>query len=426
MSDIDKWDARSTRVVIAAFFGMVIDGMDLQMLSLSLTSIMKETGISKVMAGALATYMFVGMGLGGILSGWLADRYGRVRVVWWSIVVFSCLTSFISLASQYWQIALMLFVSGFGLGSLYSIGNLLAAEYVPTRRRTTVGGTLQAGWSVGYVVSALLAAYILPHYGWRPLFAVAVVPGIIGLLLLRGVSDPPSWFAARGAAKKAGKKVNEFGIIWADRKLRSTLLFWMITSMVLQFGYYGCVSWLPSYLVKDLGVDLKSMGWFVAATYMAMITGKLITGYLGDKLGRKTLWLIVNLGAAISIPLVVKFADAGNVAYLVLFAGLFYGAPWAIAATYMNESYPTIVRGTGASVSHNVGRIGAMASGVVIGFIATQYSISAGIAMLGGCYLIAALVPGFFIKEKMYDPKAGEAPMESVAFAAEAIEPAGK
>jgi hypothetical protein len=92
----------------------------------------------------------------------------------------------------------------------------------------------------------------------------------------------------------------------------------------------------------------------------------------------------------------------------------------------MNESYPTIVRGTGASVSHNVGRIGAMASGVVIGFIATQYSISAGIAMLGMCYFIAAVVPGFLIKEKMYDPKAGEVPMESVALAAETIEPAGK
>ncbi len=426
MNDSEKWDPKGTRVVIAAFFGMVIDGMDLQMLSLSLSQIMKDVNISKIMAGALATYMFVGMGLGGILSGWLADRYGRVRIVRWSIVVFSMLTSFIALSTQYWHMAMMLFVLGFGLGSLYSIGNLLAAEYVPTRRRTTVGGTLQAGWSVGYVVSALLASYILPHYGWRPLFAVAVIPGVIGLLLLSGVKDPPSWFAARGAAKKAGKKVNELGIIWADRKLRFTLLFWMITSMVLQFGYYGCVSWLPSYLVKDLGVNLKSMGWFVAATYMAMITGKLITGYLGDKLGRKTLWLIVNLGAAISIPLVVKYANAGNVAYLILFAGLFYGAPWAIAATYMNESYPTIVRGTGASLSHNVGRIGAMSSGVVIGLVATKYSISAGIAMLGACYFIAALVPGFLIKEKMYDPKAGEVPLETAALAAETVKAAGK
>ena len=399
MSNLEEWDAKGRRVAIAVFFGLVLDGMDLQMLSLSLTSIMKETGISKVMAGALATYMFVGMGLGGIFGGWISDRLGRVRVVWWSIASFSVLTSGIALTSGYWQVAALRFLSGLGLGALFSIGNLLAAEYAPTRIRTTVGGLMQAGWSVGYVLAAVLSAYILPNLGWRPLFAVAIIPGILALWLLQSVTDPPSWFAARNAAKHAGKTKNEFGIIWADPTMRFTLIAWMITSIVLQFGYYGCVSWLPSYLVKDLGVNLKSMGWYVAATYTSMITGKLIAGYLADKLGRKTLWLVVHIGTAAALPLVVKYANGGNVAYMLLIFGLFYGAPWAIAATYMNESYPTIVRGTGASLSHNAGRIGAMTSPLAIGFMATQYSIGAGIAMLGIAYFIAGVIPGIWIKE---------------------------
>src|SRR5262245_19550173 len=101
----------------------------------------------------------------------------------------------------------MRFLSGFGIGSLYSLGTLLAAEYVPTRVRTTVLGTLQAGWSVGYVIAALLSAYVLPRFGWRPLFACAIVPGLLALALLWAAPDPPSWSASsRGKTGSAGRR----------------------------------------------------------------------------------------------------------------------------------------------------------------------------------------------------------------------------
>jgi len=151
----DSLDRTAVLVVVGVFVALVIDGMDLQMLALALPDISKELHLSSVRAGALSTYSLFGMGIGGILAGWLADRIGRVRVVWWAVLTFSMLTCVIALCQSYWQIAVMRFVSGFGIGALYSIGTLLAAEYVPTKTRTTVLGTLQAGWSVGYVIAAL-------------------------------------------------------------------------------------------------------------------------------------------------------------------------------------------------------------------------------------------------------------------------------
>src|SRR4029077_6015657 len=115
----------------------------------------------------------------------------------WSVVIFTAGTGVIALSNTYWDIGLLRFLSGFGLGCVYSIGTLLAAEYTPTRIRTTVLSILQAGWSVGYVLAALLSSYVMPQYGWRPLFMGAIVPGIATLILLRGVPDPPSWHAAR-------------------------------------------------------------------------------------------------------------------------------------------------------------------------------------------------------------------------------------
>src|SRR5213595_3625303 len=192
MSAIDSFDRTGRLVAIGVFVALVVDGMDLQMLALALPSISKDLHVSTLMAGALSTFTLVGMGIGGVLAGWLSDRVGRVRIVWWAVFVFTLCTGVIALSREYWQIAVMRFVSGFGIAALYSIGTLLAAEYVPTKIRTTVLGTLQAGWSVGYVIAALLSAYILPMFGWRALFACAIVPGIVTLVLLWRVPDPPS------------------------------------------------------------------------------------------------------------------------------------------------------------------------------------------------------------------------------------------
>jgi len=396
------------RVAVAVFVALVVDGLDLQTLALALPSIMKEMNISTVQGGALGTYTLIGMGVGGILSGWLADRMGRVRVVLWSVFCFTIFTGAIGLSKAYWHIAVFRFLSGFGLAAVYAIGNLLAAEYIPTKIRTTVLGTLQAGWSVGYIIAAIISSYVLPKWGWRPLFLSAIIPGVISMLLLRGIPEPLSWASSKRAGKVTDKKKNEFALIFADKSIRNTFIIWSIVATALQFSYYGANTWLPSYIAKDLGVNLKSMSWYVAATYTMMVVGKVITGIFGDLLGRKLTWVLCGLLTAIYIPCIIHFATPSNVAWLLLVFGFLYGAPYAINATYMSESFPGSVRGTAVAAAYNVGRIGGILSPLVIGIIAKGHSIGTGIAVLGISYAICAILPGLFIREKMFDPKAVE------------------
>ena len=177
-------------VFIFGFLGLMVDGMDFMFLSYSLPSLMPALGLSKVEAGSLGSYSLMGMALGGFLGGWCADRYGRVRTVVWTMIVFSVGTAFLGLTQNYWQFAVVRFISAIGLGAEYVVCNTLMSEYVPTSRRTTVLGTLQAGWSVGYVVATVLARLIIPVYGWRFLFGTAIVPVVFALLMQRIVPEP--------------------------------------------------------------------------------------------------------------------------------------------------------------------------------------------------------------------------------------------
>jgi AAHS family cis,cis-muconate transporter-like MFS transporter len=199
-----------------------------------------------------------------------------------------------------------------------------------------------------------------------------------------------------------------FGAIWSDIPVRRTFLLWTAAAIALQFGYYGANSWLPSYLVKDLGVNVQNTGWYIAGTYTMMVLGKVVTGYLADIVGRRVIWIVAGSLTAVYLPILIYAATPGNVAYLLLLFGFLYGAPYAVNSTYLSESFPAGVRGTAVGTSYNLGRIGSTLSPLLIGVAASSHSIGLGIGSLGISYAICALVPGLFIKEKMYDPKAVE------------------
>lgn len=390
-------------VLVSGFLGLMVDGMDFMFLSYSIPSLMREFQIDKVQAGALGSYTLLGMAVGGFFGGWAADRFGRVRVVVWTILLFSIATAALALTQSYWQFAVLRFISAIGLGAEYIVSNTLMAEYVPTHRRTTVLGTLQAGWSLGYVVATVLAGAIIPSYGWRPLFAIAILPVLLALVIRRVVPEPASWqrSPATTSGASSGRRWRE---IMATPARRRVFLFWALTSCFLQFGYYGVSNWLPTYIVSELQFDFTKATGYLVASYTAMIVGKIIAGYLADRFGRRWIFVFGGLGTALFLPIIVTFNTPGNIVVLLTIFGLLYGVPYAVNATYMTESFETKVRATAVGGAYNVGRIGAVIAPALIGVIATRYSIGLGLMLMGAAYLLAGVVPALLIREKMFDP----------------------
>lgn len=390
-----------------AFLALLVDGADLMLLSYSLNSIKADFGLTSVEAGMLGSFTLAGMAVGGIFGGWASDRFGRVRIVVFSILTFSILTCGLGLTHSFLQFGILRFFASLGLGSLYIACNTLMAEYVPTRYRTTVLGTLQAGWTVGYIVATLLAGWIIPEHGWRMLFFIAIIPVIMAVLMQILVPEPAAWQQARLQPIQNNEQPKEsaFKLIFQDKRNRNMFILWALTAGFLQFGYYGVNNWMPSYLESELGMKFKELTAYMVGTYTAMILGKILAGFMADKLGRRFTYAFGAIGTAIFLPLIVFYNSPDNILYLLVIFGFLYGIPYGVNATYMTESFPTAIRGTAIGGAYNVGRLGAAIAPATIGFLASGGSIGLGFVVMGAAYFICGVIPALFIKEKQFDPQ---------------------
>lgn len=402
-------------VFVFCFLGLLIDGADLMLLSYSLSSLKAEFGLTNVQAGSLGSFTLAGMAIGGIYGGWACDRFGRVKTVVWSIVLFSVGTAMLGLTHSYWQFAIVRFVGSLGIGALYVACNTLMSEYVPTRYRTTVLGTLQAGWSVGYIIATLLAGWIIPEHGWRWLFYVALIPVVLAVVMQRLVPEPQAWLNARAEREKSTsaemqtpvstKRESMFKLIFGDPQARRMFVFWALTAGFLQFGYYGVNNWMPTYLESELGMNLKSMTGYMVGTYTAMILGKILAGMAADRIGRRTVFAFGALGTAVFLPVIVLFQSPENILWMLVLFGFLYGIPYGVNATYMTESFEAKFRGSAVGGAYNIGRIGAAIAPAAIGFLASHGSIGAGFLVMGAAYFICGVIPALFIRDKQFDPQ---------------------
>ena len=405
---------------VFAFISLVIDGVDIMLLSFSLTSLKAEFGLTSFQAGMLGSSSLAGMALGGITGGWACDKFGRVKTIAWSVVFFSVMTCILGFTQSYEQFMILRFIGAFGLGSLYMACNTLMAEYVPTKYRTTVLGTLQTGQTVGYIVATLLAGAIIPDHGWRMLFYVTIVPAAFALIFMRFVPEPASWQEAKieqfkrkelkieptpKAITAKAPSESVYKRIFGHTQHRKMFLLWMSTAAFLQFGYYGVNNWMPTYLETELNMNFKALTGYMVGAYTAMILGKIIAGYAADKLGRRATFVFGTVTTAAFLPVIIFFNTPDNIAYLLITFGFLYGIPYGVNATYMAETFSTDVRGTAIGGAYNMGRLGAAIAPATIGIIAAGGSFTMAFIVMGTAYFIAGMIPGFFIRERQHDPQ---------------------
>ncbi|MDL1951940.1 MFS transporter, partial [Acidobacteria bacterium ACD] len=290
------------RALVAGGVGWMLDAADVMLYAFALPSIRAEFGLDGAQAGALASLTLVASAVGGIAAGALADRFGRARLLVVSVLVYSVFTAATATAGSVAELALWRTLVGLGLGAEWSAGSLLVAETWPAAHRGKAIGLMQSGWAVGYVVAALASAAVLPSYGWRPLFALGILPALLALWVRWKVPEPAIWRERRPPAGAGATLAALLG-----RELRGRVLSATALATVLLFAYWGLFTWVPSFLAGPVasggaGLGLVRSTGFVVAMQAGAFTGYVSFGFLSDRFGRRPVFLAFVLGSAAVVP----------------------------------------------------------------------------------------------------------------------------
>ena len=400
LSAPDEVTPYAKKALIASTVGYAMDGFDFLILGFMLAAIRVDLGLSPTEVASFATWTLVGAVIGGIGFGILSDYYGRVRVLTWTILLFAVFTGLSALATGYWDLALYRFIAGLGLGGEFGIGMALAAEAWPASKRARVSSYVGLGWQAGVLMAALVTPLLLPIIGWRGMFVVGLLPALVSFVIRRTVGEPEIFLEKNPSARRSVP----LKFLVKDKETAKISLGMFILCSVQNFGYYGIMIWMPSYLARQFGFSLPQAAVWTSVTILGMCFGIWLFGQLADRIGRRPVFFAYQAGAIVMVLVYSQLKDPTAVLIGGAVMGMFVNGMLGGYGALMSELYPTEARATAQNVLFNLGRAVGGFGPLVIGGLAAAYSWQVAIALLASIYVLDILATYFLIPERKGAP----------------------
>ncbi|AET92328.1 MFS transporter [Burkholderia sp. KK1] len=391
----DRLSKYAWKALAGSAIGYAMDGFDLLILGFMLPAIALELHLTTQQSGALVTWTLIGAVAGGIIFGALSDRFGRIRVLTWTIVVFALFTGLCAFAQGFWDLLAYRTIAGIGLGGEFGIGMALAAEAWPAKHRARVSSYVALGWQTGVLAASLLTPLLLPHIGWRGMFLLGVAPALVAWVVRNKLHEPEVFVRATTQEKKP----NAFRMLVKDGRTTRISVGIVILCAVQNFGYYGIMIWLPTYLAKTLGFGLTKSALWTSVTIVGMMVGVYVFGQLADRIGRKPTFLIFQAGAVGMVIAYSTLSDPAVMLWAGALMGMFVNGMIGGYGALISEAYPTAARATAQNTLFNIGRAVGGFGPIVVGSLAATYSFQAAIALLASIYVIDMVATIFLVPE---------------------------
>ncbi|MFC7677516.1 MFS transporter [Paenibacillus sp. GCM10028914] len=381
------------KTVVASVAGLTLEGMDIMFISFAMTMIISEFNIDLATGGLISSITNVGMLLGGIIFGILADKFGRVKIFTYTVFLFAIGTALTGLATNIEQVYLFRFIAGIGAGGEYGIGMALVAEAWPKNKQGRASSYVSVGAQYGVILAALLSAVILPTLGWRALFFVGVIPVIFAFIVRKNLDESPEWLAAQ-KDKKASKKDEKGKLVQLFETPRTaiTTISLIIMATVQIAGYNGLMIWLPSMLQKSQGLSVSGSAIWTISTAVGMIIGMLTFGLFLDRFGAKRAFGLFLIASACAVFLYSYATGSMGVLIGGAIVGFFSNGMFAGYGALIGGLYPVQIRSTATNTIFNFGRAIGGFSPILVGYILQNYDMKVAMLYLAGLYCISFVV----------------------------------
>lgn len=419
VADEAKFNKFHAKVLAWCFIIIIIDGYDIAVAGAALPSIMTEMGVTASTAGFMASSALFGMMFGAIFLGALSDKIGRRLTIAICVFLFSVFTAAAGLANDPVTFSILRFIAGLGIGGV--MPNIVAqmTEYSPKKIRSLMTTFMFSGYAIGGILAAVIGKQFIVEFGWQVVFFAAGVPVLLLPFIMKSMPESLAYLLKRQNQQDLQKVVKDINpsiqmkdsveftqTIKADNEHTpmvqlfkegrsfSTLMFWGAYFTGL-FMVYALSTWLTKLMAMS-GYTLGSALSFVIALNVGAVAGCIIGGGLADRFHIK--WVLVcmyGLGSVflymmtLPMPIEVLYFNIGMVGACTTGAQI-------VAYAYCGQFYPSGIRATGIGMAAGIGRMGAILSPVLIGFIvALNLPIEQNFMVIAAAGLIGAVALSF-------------------------------
>ena len=409
------------KLLLVTGLGWLFDSMDTGLISFVLPVLAKEWGLTPDQMGWIGSVGLVGMALGAVISGTVADRIGRKKVFTITVLMYAIATGMCALAWNYEALLFFRFLVGFGLGGELPVAATLMSEYAPTKLRGRFIVLLESFWGLGWLAAACIAYLLIPEFGWKMAFLIGSLPALYVFLIRLHMPESVRYLISQKKIDEAKEIIlslekklhvdsqpftNELspaeqgsveadnagpGALWSGKYIKRTIMLWLAWFGIV-FSYYGIFMWLPSIVFKQGFAVVKTFEYVLIMT-LAQLPGYYCAAWLVDVIGRKyTLSIFLLMSGVASY----FFGNAGSSETLLIWGAtmsFFNLGAWGVIYTYTPELYPTSMRALGSGWAAGFGRIGGMIAPALVGImIGNQMGIDKVFMMFAGVFIIVSVV----------------------------------
>ena len=395
MNEQKKLNKDHYRIFGLSWAGWVFDFYDLLLFTFLISEIQSSLNINAEMLSLCLGISLFATGLGGILFGALGDKYGRKKVLQWTIVVYSIGTFLSAFSWSFYSLVIFRFITGLGVGGEWATGQIYINETFPDKLRAKFGAFMQSGAPVGVILASIVGGIVSPIIGWRITFLLSIIPAIMIIFIRKYLKESDVWIQNKD--QYVNKNIfHEFKKL-LSKEHRKLFIISLILCIFGMSAYWFTYSWLPTYLAKERGLTLIASSLGVILIQSGDFIGYTTFGFVSEKLGRRPAFTIYSFIMALSIAMITLcWNQILAIPYLILvfmfltgFGTGFFGGFGAL----FSELFPTKIRNTAVGTVFNLARGIQFVTPVIITFVATYFDLSYGIAIAS----IFALLCGIWI-----------------------------
>ncbi|HEX9667822.1 MAG TPA: MFS transporter [Thermodesulfobacteriota bacterium] len=404
LNEYEKPTRQHYSILLLSWAGWIFDFYDLILFTFLLIPIGRELHFSNVTLSYVLGASLAATAVGGVVFGFLSDRYGRKSVLQWTILTYSIGTFLSGFASNIELLMVFRIITGLGVGGEWATGQTYVGETFPPKVRGRYGAFMQTGAPIGIALASIVGGFVEPVIGWRTCFFISVLPALLVIIVRKRLPESDIWLTRKrlideGVLPKASVSREERGkfSVLFSKAHRKMFILSLVLAIFDMSAYWFTYSWLPGYLHQQRQFSMAKSAVWMLVTQLGGFLGYFTFGFVADMFGRRPAYTVYSCIMALGLIMITLLWNVIALYPPIILAFMFLvGFGTGMFGGYgplFSELFPTAIRNTAMGSAFNLARGVQFFTPVIIAVIAEKYGLGGGISLAA----LFALLTGAWI-----------------------------